>query len=101
MKRYDAEFKQQAIRLASEPGMCPRKVERELGIYQGAIRHWKDQLEGADKSLESLAGEIPQLSDKERLRRLEREVRILREERDILKKAVAVFSTDPNRYSGS
>ena len=101
MKQFDAEFKREAVRLASEPGMYARKVERELGLYQGAIRHWRDQLTSPEKPTDVFPGKGRQSSDKERLLRLERENRILREERDILKKAVAVFSTDPHRYSGS
>jgi transposase len=101
MKKYDADFKREAVRLASEPGRYPRQVERELGLYQGAIRHWREQLEDCPEPEESFPGRGRQGPTEAELRRLQRELRIAREERDILKKAVAVFSADPHRYTGS
>ena len=101
MKRYDADFKREAIRLAGEPDRYDRQVEKELGLYQGAIRHWREQLENQVEPKKAFPGRgkrTPLEAENDRLRR---ELRIAREERDILKKAVAVFSTDPHRYSGS
>ena len=43
-RKYDSEFKREAIRLASEPGIKDRSVETDLGLYQGAIRHWRNEL---------------------------------------------------------
>ena len=38
-KQYDDSFKREAVRLASEPGVKDRTIEKDLGLYQGAIRH--------------------------------------------------------------
>jgi transposase len=101
MRKYDADFKREAVRLAGEPGKYARQVERELGLYQGAIRHWREQLENSPEPKESFPGRGRQQGADAEVRRLQRELRIAREERDILKKAVAVFSADPHRYTGS
>ncbi len=43
-KRYDKEFKIEAVRLASEPGNSQAGIERDLGIGQGVISRWKREL---------------------------------------------------------
>lgn len=98
-KKYDKEFKIEAVRLAKEPGNTAAKIERDLGIGQGVISHWKRQLrEDGDEAFPGKGHLKPQ---DEQLRNLKRENERLRRERDILKKAVGIFSQDPNRYSGS
>lgn len=42
-KKYDPEFRKEAIRLASEPGASASQIERELDLYQGATSSWKRQ----------------------------------------------------------
>jgi len=44
-KRYDKEFKMEAVRLASEPGNTQAAIEQDLGIGQGVISRWKRELE--------------------------------------------------------
>jgi transposase len=98
-KHYDKEFKMEALRLASEPGNNQAKVERDLGLSQGLISRWKRDFE-AD-SEHAFPGKGHLKPQDEELRSLKRENERLRRERDILKKAVAIFSEDPNRYSDS
>ncbi|GAG86579.1 unnamed protein product, partial [marine sediment metagenome] len=43
-KRYDKEFKIEAVLLASEPGNTQAQIERNLGLGQGVISRWKRQL---------------------------------------------------------
>lgn len=98
-RKYDREFKLEAIRLASEPGNTALQTERRLGIGQGCISNWKRQFrENGDNAFPGKGNLPPQ---EEELRRLKRENDRLRRERDILKKAVAIFSEDPHRYSRS
>ena len=99
VKRYDKEFKIEAVRLASEPGHTQAQIQRELGIGQGVISRWKRELE-AD-SEHAFPGKGHLKPQDEELHRLKRENERLRRERDILKKAVAIFSEDPHRYSDS
>jgi transposase len=98
-KRIDKEFKIEAVRLASEPGNTQSGIERDLGISQGIISRWKRELlQDGDQAFPGKGRLKP---DDDELRRLKRENERLRRERDILKKAVAIFSEDPNRYSDS
>ena len=98
-RKYDLEFKLEAVRMASEPGNTNRNVERRLGIGQGVLSRWKRELKGDGQ--QAFPGKGRLKPENEELRRLKRENERLRRERDILKKAVSIFSTDPHRYSGS
>lgn len=97
-KKYSNEFKIEAVALASEPGNTQAQIEVDLGISQGMISRWKRQLEINGKN--AFPGKGCLKPQDQELRDLKREVQRLTRERDILKKAVAIFSEDPNRYSG-
>ena len=92
-KTYDAEFKRQTVELADKGLRSDAALERELGLYQGAIRHWRSEL--TEHSTEAFPGTGRLHSSEEEMRKLRRENEILRQERDILKKAVAIFSKPP------
>ena len=98
-KRYDKEFKIEAVLLASEPGNTQAQIERNLGLGQGVISRWKRQLKSDGN--QAFPGKGRLKPDDDEMRRLKRENERLRRERDILKKAVAIFSEDPHRYSDS
>ena len=92
-RRYDRQFKIETVRLVVEEGRKAAEVARDLGIHVNLIYLWKKQL--AEDSEEAFPdhGNL-KLSDAE-LRRLQRELADVREERDILKKALAIFSKKP------
>ena len=92
-KTYTREFKLEAIRLAETSGRSIAQVERELGLSPGTIFHWRQDLQR--HGAEAFPGQGHLLPSDERLRQLERENAILRQERDILKKAIAVVSEKP------
>ena len=98
-KKYDATFKREAVQLAASSGKTDRAIERELGLYQGAIRHWREELEADPKNAFPGTGHLKPLEDENR--HLHRELAIAREERDILKKAIAIFSKRPKTNTGS
>ena len=91
-KKYDREFRVEAVRLASEPGVTSRSVERDLGLYKGAISHWKKEFQSDPANAFPGTGRLK--PEQEELRRLRRENERLKRERDILKKAAAYFSMD-------
>ncbi len=97
-RRYDAEFKLEAVRLVEEEGRKVRDVERSLGITIGVLKGWVAKY--AVKKEQAFIKGGP-LSPEEENKLLRKENERLTRERDILKKAVAIFSTDPNRYTGS
>jgi transposase len=96
-KKYDASFKRETVRLAETSGKRDRTIEQELGLYQGAIRHWREELKADPDHAFPGTGHLKPLEE-ENLR-LRRELAIVQEERDILKKAVAIFSKKPKTFS--
>lgn len=92
-KTYTREFKLEALRLAEESGKPVAQVERELGLGQGQIHHWRREL--ARHGTEAFPGQGRLRETEERLRQTERENARLRQEVEILKKAIAVFTPKP------
>lgn len=91
-RRYPQEFKLEAIRLYETSGKSVRQVELELGITAGLLNKWRAQQRQDGQQAFPGSGHQPELEAE--LRRLKRENDILRQERDILKKALQVFSRD-------
>jgi transposase len=98
-KRYDGTFKGEAVRLAEESGKRDRQIEQELGVYQGAIRHWREELSSDPEHAFPGTGHLKPLEEENR--QLRRELEIARQERDILKKAMAIFSRRPKASTDS
>lgn len=93
-KTYTREFKIEAVRLWQTTDKTAAEVEQDLDITHGLLYKWKrQQVENGDQAF---PGQGRLSSEQERIRELERENEILRQERDILKKAVAIF-THPKR----
>jgi transposase len=87
-KSFDKEFKLSAVKLVLEGKQSLSSVARDLGIADNTLQNWKKKYleENREPTDEELA------VDKAEYKRLLRENRILREERDILKKAIGYFS---------
>ena len=96
---YDPDFKREAVRLVIEEGLRIGEVERNLGITAGVLKGWVRKHRKHQDA--AFVGQVDFASPEAELKRLHKENERLKRERDILKKAVAIFSTDPNRYSGS
>ena len=89
-KQYTGEFKLEAVRLLETSGRSASQLERELDIGRGSLYRWKREF--AADGEEAFPGHGRCTAEQERLRQLERENEVLRQERDILKKAIAIFS---------
>jgi transposase len=91
---YPPEFRAEAVRLARSSGRPLSEIARDLGCSLESLRHWVKQTKVDVGEVEGLTSD-----EREELRRLRRENRILREEREILKKAAAFFAreSDPPR----
>ena len=87
---YTDEFKAEAVKLVTEQGDSVAVAARNLGVSANSLRNWKQKLETADED-ESMTED-----ERMELARLRKEVRRLRMERDILKKATAFFANERN-----
>lgn len=88
MPSYTEEFKKEAVRLIQEEGMTIAQVKKILGVSYNAIRKWLDESQNP-RSNTDLSND-----EKEELRRLRKEVKELRMEREILKKAATFFAKE-------
>jgi transposase len=89
-KHYTREFKLEALRLLETSGKSAAQIERDLGIGAGNLYRWKQEQNKDGEH--AFPGHGRLTPEQERIRQLERENEILRQQRDILKKAVAIFS---------
>ncbi len=86
---YSMEFKREAVALMRSSGRSVPVLAKELGVSEGSLRGWAAQLDVDQGRVEGLSS-----PEREELRRLRREVKILAEEREILKKAAAFFASE-------
>jgi transposase len=89
-RTYTREFKLEVLELLKTSGKSQSQLERELGLGKSNISRWKREL--AQEGEQAFPGKGHLAPDAEQLRQLERENAILRQERDILKKVVEIFS---------
>jgi transposase len=87
-RRFDDEFKEQAVRLVLDEGKPLGAVARDLDLTESALRDWVKRAQ-ADRT-KGRTGLTT--AEREELARLRKAVRIAEEERDILKKATAFFA---------
>ena len=90
-RSFEPEFKVEAVRLVLEEGRSVNGVAKDLGIYPSSLGDWVkqakvDQRKGPPDALTS--------EERDELRRLRKENRELKTEREILKKAAAYFAKD-------
>ena len=93
-RKYSKEFKMEAIRMFENGERTISEVERELGITQGLLWKWKADLEKQPKKEEAFPGNGKLTDTEARIRQLEREITILKEDKEILKKVLTMFSKD-------
>lgn len=92
-RQFSREFKLEAVRLIVDEGRSISQVARDLGLRDTVLGRWKKEFESNPEEAFPGTGRMPPAE--EELCRLRRENERLRMERDILKKAVAIFSEEP------
>jgi transposase len=92
-KRSSEEFKRETVRLAVHGGKTVRQVSEELGINYWTVQEWVKRYGKQEK--EELVIKGLKMTPEEENKFLRKELADIAEERDILKKAIAVFSRKP------
>jgi transposase len=90
-RKFTDEYKAEVVRLCQQPGKTPNGVAKELGLTPRAVMGWVKQA-----TVDAGGGGTGALTtaEREELAALRREVRTLRQEREILKKATAFFAKE-------
>ena len=91
-RRYTKEFKLEVLEMAAQGEKSIAELERDLGITPGLVYKWRRRYR-----VDEERGELAPSEDREaaaEIWRLKRELEVMRQERDILKKAIQIFSQD-------
>jgi transposase len=91
-RSFTPEFKAEAVKLVTEQGYSIAEAARSLGIHETLLRSWKQALDNQGDQAFPGHGKLPPFE--EEMRRLRAENQRLRAERDILKKATALFAQE-------
>lgn len=92
-RTYTQEFKLEALQLLASSGKSAGQLERELGITPGLLLKWRARYQAQPQpngELHLMPSDLE--AAKAEIRRLQRELETVAEERDILKKAISIFS---------
>lgn len=92
-RTFDKEFKKEVARLVTEGGRQVSEVARDLDVHPNVIHRWKQEyLEDIE---DAFPGKGRMKPEEEEMRKLKKTLVDVTEERDILKKALAIFSKHP------
>lgn len=92
-RRFTAEFKREAVRQCSQPGAVVTQIAKNLGVDQSVLRRWVQLERGGAMEMDSAKPLRAEALTE--LQRVQRELRRVTMERDILKKALGYFAKDP------
>jgi transposase len=92
-RTYAEEFKLEALELLKSSGKTARQLERDLGITPGLLVKWRDRYQVISKDAERAHLELSDMeAAKREIKRLQRQLAEVEEEREILKKTINIFS---------
>jgi transposase len=92
-RKFTNEFKREAVKLATQPGVPLTKVAAELGVERSVLRRWILNTQGG--RYEPTPGKPLKGDTQAELEQVKRELARVKMERDILKKALGYFAKDP------
>ena len=93
-RRFNREFKIETVKLVTDSDNSVPQIAVDMGIHPNTLYRWVQQY--SEKPQEAFPGTGHMTSEAETIRQLKRENERLKMERDILKKAMAIFSKDQN-----
>ena len=93
-KKYSKQFKLDAIQMYENGEKSMAQIERELGITDGLPAKWRDELQQAKSPANAFPGNGNLPEQEAHIRQLERENAQLRQEKEILKKVLGIYSKD-------
>jgi transposase len=93
-RRFTREFKIETVKLVTDSDNSVNQIATDMGIHPNTLYRWVQQY--SEKPQEAFPGTGHMTSEAEMIRQLKRENERLKMERDILKKAMAIFSKDQN-----
>ena len=99
-RHFDREFKQMAVNLCLT-GKPVKEVATELGIRDELLRRWRREFNQYGEGSFSGHGNANLTPEQKEITRLKKELKDAQIERDILKKAISIFSKGDNKYSNS
>lgn len=91
-KRFEPEYKKEVIKLVTERGMKISEVAKDIGVSGTSVRRWIKAYSEHGKN--AFPGKGNLRPEDEEFRKLKKEIADLKEENDILKKAMRIFSRD-------
>lgn len=92
-RTFDPEFKKEASRLVQEEGRKVSEIARDLGVGDTVLRRWVQKYQDSPTKVFLGKGSMQPLEDENR--KLKQKLSKVEREREILKKALAIFSTEP------
>ncbi len=91
-RTFDAGFKLQVVQMVRDQGLSVGQVCRDMDLVESAVRRWVEQVDAEKTGLPGIGR--PLTAEQQRIRQLEAELRQLRQDNDLLKKASAFFARE-------
>jgi len=91
-RKFTKEFKAETVALIRRSGKSIAEVCREMGLPESSVHRWLAQTDIDTGQRDGVT-----TTEREELSRLRRELRVVREERDVLAKAIAFFTKTTTR----
>ena len=95
-KRYDEEFKRQAVELVIHSGRTQAQIARELGVSEYSLTLWKRAYLGHLKPAQVGAEQMSPQEMFDKIRQLQKENEYLKRQRENLKKAMSILGEEPH-----